>query len=84
MEKLKLKAPWQYGLHVRLASQLCNLLRDSKCDVMIGNGKQMVKASRIIDVIELGIKKDEYVIIEIKGYHEKEVAEKICQFFRTK
>lgn len=84
MQKLKVKVPWQYGLHVRSASYFCNLVRETDSSVMIGKGEQMVKGTRIIDVIELGVQKGDYITIEIEGSDEEEVAEKIKQFFMVK
>lgn len=81
MQKLKLTVPWKCGLHLRPASHLSNLLRKTGCTVMIGTKEKMVKGTRLIDVIELGIRQGEEVIIEIEGKNEKEAAEKIKEFF---
>lgn len=77
MKSFKAKIIDPIGLHARPASELTKVASMFTSDVkIITNGKEG-NAKSIMNIMALGIKKDDEITIEISGSDEDQAAEKI-------
>ncbi|MEG0710237.1 MAG: HPr family phosphocarrier protein [Longicatena sp.] len=68
------------GIHARPASSLFALARNYKCNIFLVKEGNRGKLSRIVDIMELNIKKGDTISFEIEGTDEKEAYIAIEQF----
>lgn len=70
----------EMGLHARPASELSAIARSYKSDIYIIEKKRKVNAKRIVDIMEMNIRKEEEIKIQIEGKDEDEVLERLKEF----
>lgn len=81
MTEIQVQVLWKHGLHARPASRLAAYVREMNSKVTLSNHRRMVSATRIIDLIELGVQEGESVRLIIEGGDELENGEKLKAFF---
>ena len=77
MEKFSATIIDPIGLHARPASQLVKVASSFESEVKISANGKSANAKSIMNIMALGIKKDQEITIEIVGSDEAQAAEKI-------
>lgn len=71
------------GLHARPAGLLVRAAAEFPCDVFITNGKILRNAKRIFEVMSLGIKYGDTMILKTDGEKEDEAIEALSKFCKS-
>lgn len=77
MEKFSATIIDPIGLHARPASQLVKVASSFESEVKISANGKSANAKSIMNIMALGIKKDQEITIEVVGSDEAQAAEKI-------
>jgi len=83
MEKI-VKILNEQGLHARPASIFVKTASKFKCSVSIVHGTGVANAKSIINIMSLGLKKDEEIKIITEGTDEKEAMEALLGLVDSK
>ena len=68
------------GLHIRPASNLAALVRQYHSVIYIIYRKQMVRANRIVETMNLNIPYGEDILIQIEGIDENQALQELKSF----
>jgi len=74
----------EQGLHARPASIFVKTASKFKCTVSIVHGNGTANAKSIINIMSLGLKKDEEIKIVTEGTDEKEAMEALLSLVESK
>lgn len=75
------------GLHTRPGNELIKLIKSFPgISVQIEKGEKKINASSLLQVMSLGVKKDDIITVSVTGSdeaHETEVMNSLKEFFAT-
>jgi len=74
----------EQGLHARPASIFVRTASKFKCTVSIEHGSGVANAKSIINIMSLGLKKDEEIKILTEGIDEKEAMDALLALVESK
>lgn len=69
------------GLHVRPANMLAKKCKNYRERITISSQGKKAEASRIMQVMSLGVKQGMEILVEVEGEQEERVAEEMKSFF---
>lgn len=82
MKKLYHRIKDPLGLHARPAAKLAELARSYACRITIHSEDRSAVATRIVDVIELGIRHGEQICIIVNGEQEEAACQALIDFYQ--
>ena len=72
------------GIHARPAGMLAKLAKEFKSEVTIKREGKTVNAAKLMMLMGLGVKCGDIITVTVSGEDEKEAAEAIEDFLKTK
>lgn len=72
----------EMGLHARPAGMLVKEAKKYKSKIMLSNGVKSVEATKLMMIMNMGIKKGNCVTVTVEGEDEEHAAGGLEQFFK--
>jgi len=69
------------GLHARPATNLIRLAKAFKSSTQLKKGDKIIKLNSMLNILSLGLKGGDTIIIHIEGEDEQDAGEAINKFF---
>lgn len=70
------------GLHTRPGNELVKLAKSFEgATIEIQKGEKKVKANSLLQIMSLGVKKDDVITVHINGGDEENIANELVSFF---
>jgi len=72
-----------HGLHARPCLAIVNIVRKHQAEVTVNNGRQMVNAASILELMTLGAAPGQTLVLSAKGPEAQEVLTGLARLFAS-